>query len=54
MRWISPVSADEDFSEKIFLTEAIDKCSDCPLKKEVIEGLKMIAAGKRKIEEALK
>jgi len=30
------------------------ECSDCPLKKQIIEGLKLIAAGKRKIEEGLK
>lgn len=28
-------------------------CKDCPIKKQVIEGLKLIAAGKGKIEKAI-
>lgn len=30
-----------------------NKCDDCEIKKLVIDGLKMIAGGKRKIEEAI-
>jgi len=32
----------------------MEKCKDCPVKKQVIEGLKLLAAGKRKIEDAVK